>query len=194
MKNVITMSRQKGSGGTVIAGIVADRLGWPLVRREMVTEAANQAGVDFLKIESTLDHRPNLQDRTTMQAKLGKYLDAISKVIREYAERGNVVLLGRGANVILADDPRLFRVHIVADLETRIERTATMERLKGKKGLQEARTMVLDSDYSRTAYYNYLFNSDWNDPNLYELVINTTEMTVEQAADIILKTFEVVRG
>lgn len=194
MKNVITMSRQKGSGGTVIAGIVAGRLGWPMVRREMVTEAANQAGVDFMKIESALDHRPNLQDRATMQAKLGKYLDAITEVMREYVDRGNVVLLGRGANVILAGDPRLFRVHVVADLETRIERTATMERLKGKKGLQEARTMVLDSDYSRTAYYNYLFDADWNDPHLYELVVNSTDMTVEQAADIILGAYDVVRG
>jgi cytidylate kinase len=193
MKNVITISRQMGSGGTVVTGIIADRLGWPLVRREMITEAAARAGVEDVKIERVFDHRPSLQDRITMQQRLGKYLDAITQVMREYADRGNVVLLGRGANVILADDPRLFRVHIVADLETRIERTATMAGLKGKRGFQEARSMVTDSDYTRIAYYNYLFDADWNDPTIYELVVNSTEMTVEQVAEIILGAFELVR-
>lgn len=194
MKNVITISRQKGSGGTVVAGIIAAGLGWPMVRREMVTKAAAHAGVDFEKIERAFEHRPSLQDRITMQQRLGKYLDAVTNVIREYADKGNLVLLGRGANVILADDPRLFRVHAVADLETRIERTATVSGLKGKRGLQQARTMVIDSDYARTAYYNYLFDVDWNDPIINELVVNTTEMTVEQTAEMILKAFEVVRG
>ena len=194
MRNVITISRQKGSGGTVVAGIVAEKLGWPLVRREMISEAAARAGVQDAKIMEAFEHRPSLQDRITMQQKLGKYLDAVAAVMRDYADKGEVVLLGRGANVILADDPRIFRVHTVADLEARIERTATVAGLSGKRGRKEARTIVLDSDYARTAYYNYLFDADWNDPGLYELTINTTEMTVGQTADIILGAFEVVRG
>jgi cytidylate kinase len=193
VKNVITISRQMGSGGLTIAEIIAKRLNWQLVRREMVSEAANTAGVDDTKIESTFEHRPSLQDRMTMQQRFSKYLDVLSDVIRKYADQGNVVLLGRGAHVILADDPRLFRVHIVADFETRVERVAAERRLKGRKGLAEARRLVLDSDYSRTAYLNYMFDADWNDPLNVELVLNTTELIPDRAAEAILAAFEVCR-
>jgi cytidylate kinase len=182
-----------GSGGRTIAEIIAKKLDWPLVRREMVSEAAKKAGVDDTKIESAFDHRPSLQDRVTMQQRLSKYLGVLSDVIQEYADRGNVVLLGRGAHIILADDARLFRVHLVADFETRIERIATQYKLRGKKGLEEARRMVIDSDYARAAYHTYLFNVGWNDPLNFELVLNTTELTMEQAAEAVLAAFEVCR-
>jgi cytidylate kinase len=193
VKNVITISRQKGSGGRTIAEIIARRLDWQLVRREMVSQAAKKAGVDDTKIESAFEHRPTLQDRITLQQRFSKYLGVLSDVIHEYANQGNVVLLGRGAHIILADDPRLFRVHLVADLEARIERIAAQCRLRGKKGLEEARRMVIDSDYARAAYHTYVYDAEWNDPLNFELVLNTTELTMEQAAEGILAVFEVCR-
>ncbi len=193
MKNVITISRQKGSGGRTIAEIIAKRLDWQLVRREMISQAAKKAGVDDTKIESAFEHRPSLQDRITLQQRFSKYLGVLSEVIHEYANQGNVVLLGRGAHIILADDRRLFRVHLVADLETRIERIAAQYKLRGKKGLEEARRMVIDSDYTRAAYLTYVFDADWNDPLNFELVLNTTELNMEQAADAVLAAFEFCR-
>jgi cytidylate kinase len=71
-------------------------------------------------------------------------------------------------------------------------RIAEQYNLKGKAGLQEARRMVINSDYSRTAYHNYLFEADWNDPLLHDMVINTTEIGVEQAARTVLEAFEIM--
>ena len=194
MKNVITISRQMGSGGRMIADMISQRLGWPLVGKELVTEAARKAGVDEIKIQRIFEHRLSLQDRITFQQRSAKYLDAISNVIHEFSDKGEVVLLGRASNLVLAGDPRIFRVNLVAEFEVRIERIAEQLKLRGKKGLEKARQLVVDSDYARSAYHTYLFDVDWNDPMNYDLILNTTELTLDEAADAIHSVFEVIRG
>ncbi len=192
MKKVITISRQMGSGGRLVAEMVAANLGWRLVSKELVVEAARLGETEERKIERVFEQRLSLQDRVTFRDKSAKYIDSISRVIRDFVDQGEVVILGRGAHIIMKGDPRLFRVHLVADLETRIRRIAEQFKLKGKAGMQEARMMVINSDYARTAYHNYLFEAEWNDPLLQDLVINTTDASIEQAADTILKAYEIL--
>ena len=181
-----------GSGGRIIAGKVAEQLGWRMIGREVITETARQTGFDQAKLERIFERRVSLEDRLTFQQRSGKYLGAICAVIIEMAQEGNVVILGRGAGVIMADDPRIFRVHLVAELDTRIEHIAEQFGLKGEKGREEARRRVLDSDYARTAYHTYLFDADWNGPLLYDLVINTGDLDLDQAAGIILEAFRIM--
>lgn len=192
MKTVITISRQMGSGGRRIAEIVAEELGWRLIGKELITEAAEKSGQDAEKIERVFEQRLSLQDRITFRERSEKYIESIRRVVEDIVEQGNVVILGRGAHLLIQGDPRLFRVHLVAELEIRIVRIAEQYNLKGKAGLQEARRMVINSDYSRTAYHNYLFEADWNDPLLHDMVINTTEIGVEQAARTVLEAFEIM--
>jgi cytidylate kinase len=192
VKRAIAISRQMGSGGRTVAEQVAKKLGWRLVGREVVTEAARKTGFEEEKIERVFERRVSLEDRLNFQQKSGKYLSAVSSVIHEMVEQGEVVILGRGAGVIMGSDSRLLRVHLVADLDTRIQRIAGQFDLKGPKGLDEARKRVLDSDYSRSAYHNYLFNSDWNDPLIYDLVVNTTGISRDQAVDTILEIYRIM--
>ena len=192
MKTVITISRQMGSGGRMIAEIVAGKLGWRLIGKELVAEAARKSGMDESKIERVFEQRLSLQDRITFREKSAKYIDSISRAIEELVEQGNVVILGRGAHILMQGDPRLFRVHLVAELEVRIQRIASQYNLKGKAGLYEARRMVINSDYARTAYHNYLFEADWNDPLLHDLVINTTEIDLDQAAETVLQAYKIM--
>lgn len=189
MKNVITLSRQKGSGGRVVATEVAQRLGWRLVGRELVSRAAAEAGLDESKIERVFEKRLSLQDRMTFQQKSAKYVDAVERVVKEQVNQGKVVILGRGANMFVPEDSRVFRVHLVADFDTRIRRVQAQCGLKGVKGEEEARKAVNESDYARAAFFNYLFGVNWNDPLLYEAVINTTEMTVEEVSEAVLGVF-----
>ncbi len=194
MKDVITISRQMGSGGRLIADLISARLDWPVMAKELVEEAAQMAGVDELKIRRIFEHRLSMQDRITFQQRSAKYLDAVSTAIHEFCKRGNVILLGRAANLILVGNPQVFRVNLVAEFETRVDRIAKQCNLRGKRGLEDARKQVLDSDYARTAYHNYLFNVDWQDPMNYDLILNTTELTLDQAAEAVLCAFEVIRG
>ena len=192
MKTAITISRQMGSGGRRIAEMVAERLEWRLVGKELITEAARKSGTDERKIERVFEQRLSLQDRITFRERSEKYIDSMSHVIREVVGEGRVVILGRGAHIIMQGDSRIFRVHLVAELEVRIPRIAEQYKLKGKAGGHEARRMVINSDYARTAYHNYLFEADWNDPLLHDLVINPTSISIEQAADTVLEAFRIM--
>jgi len=194
VKNVVTISRQMGSGGRSAADYLSAQLGWPVVGKEIVTEAAAKKGIDPSKIERIFEHRITLQDRVTFQQKSAKYLAAIKDAIHEYAEKGDVILLGRGAHIILGDNPDVFRVYLNAEFDVRMMRIAEKHDLKGKKGLEEARRMVVESDYARASYHNYLFGVDSFDPLLYDLGLNTTWMSAQQAGDAILAVFELVRG
>src|SRR4030042_3558552 len=171
--------------------MVAERLEWRLVGKELITEAARKSGTDERKIERVFEQRLSLQDRITFRERSEKYIDSMSHVIREVVGEGRVVILGRGAHIIMQGDSRIFRVHLVAELEGRIPRIAEQYKLKGKAGGHEARRMVINSDYARTAYHNYLFEADWNDPLLHDLVINTTSISIEQAADTVLEAFTI---
>ena len=193
MKNVITIARQRGSGGRAVGALIAERYGWSLISKESFTESVKAKGVDEVKIGRVFERRPSLQDRMTLQQLYSKYVDVITNVIKEFAEKGDVVILGRGANLILGGDPRVVSVLFVADLETRIERMAKKWGLKGKKGLEEARKKVIDSDYARAAYNTYLYDSEWNDPLNYDMVLNTTGITVQQSAEAVMSLFEMLR-
>jgi cytidylate kinase len=192
LKTVITISRQMGSGGRLIAEGVAASLGWRLVSKEVIIKAAENSGQDEDKIERVFEQRLSLQDRITFRERSQKYIESISYAIRDIVDEGNVVILGRGAHIIMQGDPRLFRVHLVADLEVRIARIAGQYKLKAKTGMHEARRMVINSDYSRTAYHNYLFEADWNDPLLHDIVINTTDISIEQAAGVVLDAYRIM--
>jgi cytidylate kinase len=193
VKNVITIARQRGSGGRAVGALIAERYGWSLASKESFTESVKARGVDEVKIGRVFERRPSLQDRMTLQQLYSKYVDVITNVIKEFAEKGDVVILGRGANLILGGDPRVFSVLFVADLETRIERMAKECGLKGKKGLEEARKKVIDSDYARAAYNTYLYDAEWNDPLNYDMVLNTTGITVQQAAEAVMSLFDMLR-
>lgn len=193
MKNVITIARQRGSGGRAVGALIAERYGWSLVSKESFAESVKARGVDEVKIAGVFDRRPSLQDRMTLQQLYSKYIGVITSVIREFAEKGDVVILGRGAHLILAGDPGVSSALLVADLETRIERVAKECGLKGKKGLEEARKKVIDSDYARAAYNTYLYDAEWNDPLNYDVVLNTTDTTVQRSAEAVMSVFELLR-
>jgi cytidylate kinase len=194
VRNVITISRQKGSGGMWIAEELARRLCWRFIGKDLITEAASKAGLDESKMQRVFEARVSFQDRTTFEQRSAKYVDGMAQLMLEEVDKGDVVILGRGAGVIMAEDRRLFRVHLVADLDTRIKRIASERKLRGSKGLDEARRLCNESDYARTAFHQYLFNVDWNSPLIYELALNTSDITLDQASEIILKAFEIVRG
>ncbi|HEY5527727.1 MAG TPA: cytidylate kinase-like family protein [Candidatus Anoxymicrobiaceae bacterium] len=193
MRNVITISRQKGSGGMWVAEELASRLCWRFIGKDLISEAASKAGIDESKMQRVFEARVSLQDRMTFQQRSAKYVDAMARVMLDEVDKGNVVILGRGAGVIMADDRRLFRVHLVADLDTRIKRIASEQKLKGEKGMEEARKLCNESDYARATFHQYLFNVDWNSPLLYELVLNTSDITLDQATEVIVRGFEAVQ-
>jgi cytidylate kinase len=113
-----------------------------------------------------------------------KYFDAIRSVIRALAAQGNVVIVGRGANVILRDVSSVLRVGVVARLEDRVRVIIAREHLDEEQALRtiEAR------DQARALHFSQAFGLDVPDsPELYHLVINTSDVDLDYAADLIIE-------
>ncbi len=109
------------------------------------------------------------------------YIDLVRQVIREFAQEGDALIVGRGGQIILRDTPAILRVLIVAPEAQRVQTIA--ERMKISP--QEAQKRVRQSDKIRTQYMRRYFGVNWLDPLLYDLVINTGVIDQARAVKLI---------
>ena len=113
-----------------------------------------------------------------------KYFEAISNVITEMVPGGNIVIVGRGAHIILKNMPNVLRVGFVANLADRISTIMERERLDREIAIKT----LLDRDKARAGYFKRFFDVDApDDPELYHLVINTSDVSMEAAADLVVR-------
>lgn len=188
--NVITISRQYGAGASELARMLSNRLGFRVVDDELLQMAAERSGMDLEKIERVYEQRPSFQDLRVYKERSEKYITAVHEVLDSLAREGNVIVVGRGANLSLLSYHNVFNLRVVADFQVRLQRV--MER----EGLSEAdaRRKITEADYARETYYRYLFNVMPDDPLVYDIVLNTSRMSMEEAAAIVTAAFEAVRA
>ncbi len=208
---VITISREPGSGSNDIANLVANRLGIRVVDREIIQRAAARAGVTERTIEELDETRPSFIKQ--MLDLMGKYGDQgiytewggpatiyvpppmnlpildtdtyrliVEEVIRSIAAEQSAVILGRAGQIILRDLPDALHVRIVADLEHRVKWVMEHQNLDRCASLK----LIKDTDRRRADYLKSYYKAEWTDPQLYDLVLNTSRLGVENCADIIL--------
>jgi len=115
-----------------------------------------------------------------------KMVKLISETIVQLASVGNVIIVGRGANIVTARMPHVLHVRLVAPLEDRIERVCR----EYNKTPAEARHYCLEEDPARTRYIKTYFKTDINDPVNYHLVINTSRISYDDVAKLIGETLQ----
>ena len=176
---VVTLSRQLGSLGFETAQLVAQRTGFRLVWRELINQAARRAGAPEVALAvidelNLLGLKPSPED---MQA----YLNAVRTVMEELANEGDVIIVGRAGQIILANHPRTLHVRVTAPVSVRVERLAQRQGIS----LKAARAQVDASDRYHQSYFKRYYKLPWDGPGLYDLVINTAKLNMEDAAEII---------
>ena len=113
-----------------------------------------------------------------------KYIEAMRSVMTGLADAGNVVIVGRGGSIILRDSPTVLRVEAVARFEDRVVRIMERERLDRR----EAERTLVDRDRARAHYFKRFFGiDDPNDPDLYHLVLNTSDMDLDYAVEVVVQ-------
>lgn len=177
--DVVTISRQMGSWGSVIGKMIAERLVYQLVWRDLINEAALRAGAPEVAL-AMIDELGLLGVNPTGQQQQD-YLNAVHQVLHELADRGRVVIIGRAGQVVLRGHPRVFHLRVVADEEVRIQRICQEKQVNPTA----ARAQILASDRARKLYLSRYYHVDWNDPCLYHLVVNTGRISCPAAAEMI---------
>ena len=177
---VITISRQLGSAGDYIAGLVASAMSYRLVNKQSLVMEAQRRGEIAPKIADEIDEgKPSLLGRFDRGSSRAVY--AMRSMLRDVASEGDAVIVGRGGHIELKDRTDVLKVRIIADLEIRISR---IER-EDDVGRTQAIRMLKKSDKERRDYTKHFFLADCSDPKFYDIVINTSRISPETAARLI---------
>src|ERR1700704_5923760 len=125
---IITISHEIGAGGPEIGQQLADRLGYRYVDQDLVSNAAQKYGLLEEKLSHLDESKPSLFER--FDAETRRYITVIQTALYDFAERDNVVLMGRGGQWLLRGIPHVLRVRVIAPFEHRvrqwIKRTSEM--------------------------------------------------------------------
>lgn len=195
MKKVITISREFGSGGRTIGRLVAEKLGVPFYDKEIIDMAVEQSGLSRDIVE-TAELRAKNSFSYSLASAInfgeGMMSEAVSvneklfitqfDVINQICDTGEAVIVGRCADYILKDVPGVTNIFIYGDLEDRIDRSIKYYGVDAAKGKED----VLAYDKGRANYYNYHTCQKWGDFSNYNLAINSSYISDEQAANLIV--------
>lgn len=181
---VITLSRQAQSGGDEIAELVAGYTGMKLADRVILEQMAQRAGLPLAHVELFDETVPGpieaLMAEWQTSVSQVVYLRRLVHVLLMLEREDNVILLGRGAAFVLTN-PGTFHVRIVAPLPCRIARL--MERQGVSRS--SAERILRRNDEDRARFVRQAFGAEIDHPTHYDLMLNTAEIPLEEAAEII---------
>lgn len=195
-KFVIAITRTCGSGATSIGKILAKNLGVELYDRNILRLASDDSGInEELFARADEDQKQSLLFRASQKVYTGGLIppekedftsnnnlfNYQAKVLRELADESNYVVIGRAADYVLRDKPGLVRVYIYASREKCIEKEMNRQKIDWKA----ADRFITKTDKYRRDYYRYFTGQEWESMTNYDLCINTTQMSYEQAAKAI---------
>ena len=178
--SLVTISRQLGSLGTEIAREVAEKMNYEYVDKEKIGKILAAFGQGSEEFEEFDEKRPPLWDLLAILRT--NFFISMEAAIYDMARKGRVVIVGRGGQVLLRNHPGTLHVRIFAPFDLRVKRLVESERVDEKHAVR----MLRQSDYDSAGYIHSFSNADWNDANLYDLMINTEKLSPATAVQMII--------
>jgi len=193
---VITISRQFGAGGRTLGNNLASRLGYTVVDEDVIEQIAQKANVspEWIKsleqeaggsLQRYFSGLKSVRESYLYKAVIDKqgyidghrYVELLYEIIPQLANRGNVIILGRGSHYILQNRPNTYHFLLVARHEDRIQFLCQNYDIDQNKAQQ----IVSRQDKIRTNLYRYFGKEDYNSPFLYHTVLNMSQLSLDQA-------------
>jgi len=188
MLPVITISMEPGSGGSLIAEDVAQRLGYRLYSKNLLTAMAHKADVKQQVLEAIENGRPTLFEDfvSSILPKddylyKGDYFEQLKDTIFNLAMIGKAVIVGRGANFIIPPEKH-FSIRVVAPLEVRIKKIASHYKVT----LEAAEKRIANREAKRKAFIKDNFHKNIGDHMHYDLTINTAHLDLETCTELVV--------
>lgn len=190
--NIITIGRELGSGGREIGQKLAKKLGWEFIDRQFIKQAVEKSGLNSEFIEKNdqqmtkgemllrylsmdnIFNEENLSDDD-------KLFIAQSKIIKEAGEKGNCVIVGRCADVVLDSCPNCFNIFISADVDFAKKRVAEEFHLTE----DEAINYIKKTNQLRRNHYNYYTGRNWGEASRYDMYIKSSKIGVDKAVEAV---------
>jgi cytidylate kinase len=201
---VITIARELGCASKVLATKLIEKLNsmdnksgkktpWKWISKEIMEESAKDLGLDLAEIQYVFDYKTHgvLEDLLLSHSKKfyksdRKIRDTIAKVIRNFADEGNAVIVGRGGIAITRDIPKSLHIKLEAPLEWRALRTSEKHNIS----IEEAKKYCVEIDKKREEFRNY-FQGKGNDYTRFDMTFNCMTIDAEEIASIIVETLKI---
>ena len=198
---VITISRHFGAGGRTLGRRVANRLGYRYVDEDIIRQIALKAKVSRAQVRSfekdgttklmkfldkiiSTDYIHRLTEDKYRYIDESMYLDAVREVIRDFYEKDNAVIIGRGGQFILQGYDHAYHILLVADMETKIRFLGKHYRL----GEPDAKKAVERANDIRKRFLTIFAPPEMHDnPLVYHLAINMSRVTLEVAEELVVR-------
>ncbi len=203
-KLIITIARQYGSGGREIGEHIAEKLGIPLYDKQIISDAAAKGNLNEEVLKQTDETATNsLLYTLAMGSNIvgttmhfgykmplnDKLFILQSDVIKEYAEAGSCVVIGRCSDYVLRDESNILRIFIYGDLDHRKARVA--ERHPELKSSQII-DVINKTDKRRSTYYNFYTGNKWGKYDNYDIAINSSTLGIMGTANMICEMAKVM--
>ena len=195
---VLTISRQFGAGGITLGKMIADKLGYTFADTEIIQEIAKEANVSPQWVEAFEKEAGTKLSRVISSMVSQKWIDRILKdergyldeqiyldylvlIIAKMADEDNVVIIGRGSQYILNDHPDAYHILLVDEFDNRVKFLVDRYNMTPRKATQ----VVTNEDKRRINLYRKLGKVDFDNPNLYHLVLNMNRIDLELAHNLV---------
>ena len=182
---IITIAREYGSGGRYIGKLVSEKLGIKLYDKELIEKMSANTGLSEQYIEE------NEQKRTILDNFNNGYYAGLnnsdelfvqeSNLIKEIANNGSCVIIGRCADFILKENKNVIKIFISSSMEDKINRATKYYGMEEDKAEKE----ILKINKLRANHYKYYTERNWNDPENYDICINSDSIGIEKSVEII---------
>ena len=183
---IISVGREFGSGGRVIAEALAKRFDIPIYDRHLITEIATKTGLSAGEIEKYNEMPASRLVSRRVRGFSNSIEDNIAEMqfdfLRKKAESGeSFVVIGRCSETKLRDFDGLVSFFIIGDMDKKIERVMKVYELSQ----EEAEHLITKKDKKRKRYHNYHVGMHWGDSRLYDLTINSSKLGIDGTVDIL---------
>ncbi|MFC1919536.1 AAA family ATPase [Chloroflexota bacterium] len=176
---IIAISRGTFAGGTKLAELVANKLGYRSMAREVLVDAAKVYGTPQEKLNEALEKSPGILEGLTHER--ARYLVFIQAALYAEAKGDNIVYHGHAGHILLKDIPNILKIRVIADMEFRLR--AVVEQHQTSR--EEAEKFIKKADERRTRWAKFLYGIDWKDPLLYDMVVNLHHMELDDACEMV---------
>ncbi len=187
MKKIVTISREFGSGGREVGKRLADKLNLSYYDKEIVEEISKETGLseDYIKDISEKGVYPiafnfgrSFTSFSRMQVGQTEILVKQQEVLKKIAEKGDCIIVGRGADVTLKDY-NIMNIFVYSDMESKIKRCKMKAKEDENLSEKELEKKIIQIDKNRKNFHNLISSSEWGDKSNYDLCINTSGLEIK---------------
>lgn len=185
---IVTISHQMGSNGPDVGMTVAQRLSYRYVDQELIQDAVRRYGLIEEKLSHLDESKPTLFER--FDAETRHYITILQTTLLEFADGGDVVLMGRGGQWLLRGIPHVLRVRVIAPFEHRVKQwiRRTAEMTGETPNQRAAADFVRRDDTEKRGRMRYLYEVDIDDPALYDLIVSTEKLPQDAVVEMVERT------